>query len=78
MGADLADMQLISKYKKGIRFLLCAIDLVSKYACVVPLKCKEDITIINAFQSILDNSKRKPVYRLIKVVNSITGLLKKN
>ena len=56
----------------------CAIDLVSKYACVVPLKYKEDITIINAFQSILDNSKRKPIYGLIKVVNSITGLLKKN
>ena len=53
-------MQLISKYNKGIRFLLCAIDLFSKYAFVVPLKDKKETTIANAFQSILDNSKRKP------------------
>ena len=36
-GADLADMQLLSKYNKGIRFLLCVIDIFSKYAWVVPL-----------------------------------------
>ena len=40
-GVDLADMQLISKYNKGIRYLLCAIDLFSKYAFVVPLKNKK-------------------------------------
>ena len=59
-GADLADMQLISKYNKGSRYLLCAIDLLSKYTFVVPLKDKKGATIVNAFQSILDNSKRKP------------------
>ena len=59
-GVDLADMQLIRKYNKGMRYLLCAIDLFSKYAFVVPLKDKKGITIGNAFQSILDNSKRKP------------------
>ena len=53
-------MQLISKYNKGIRYLLCAIDLFSKYSWVVPLKDKKGVTIVNAFQSILDNSKRKP------------------
>ena len=37
-GADLADMQLISKFNKGFRFLLCIIDIFSKYAWVVPLK----------------------------------------
>ena len=57
---DLADMQLISKYDKGIRYLLCAIDLFRKYAWVVPLKDKKGTTIVNAFQSILNNSKRKP------------------
>ena len=36
--ADLADMQLISKCNKGIKFLLCVIDIFSKYAWVVPLK----------------------------------------
>ena len=50
-GADLADMQLISKYNKEIRILLYVIDLFSKYACVVPLKDKKRVTIVNAFQS---------------------------
>ena len=59
-GVDLADIQLISKYSKGIRYLLCAIDLFSKYAFVVPLKDKKGTTIVNAFQKILNNSKRKP------------------
>ena len=59
MGVDLADMQLISKYNKGIRYLLHAIDLFSKYAFVIPLKDKRETTIVNAFQSILYNSKRK-------------------
>ena len=40
-GADLADMQLISKFNKGLRFLLCVIDIFSKYAWVVPLKDKK-------------------------------------
>ena len=53
-------MQLISKYNKGIRYLFCAIDLFSKYAWVVPLKDKKGITIVTAFQSILNSSKRKP------------------
>ena len=50
----------MSKHNKGIRYLLCAIDLFSKYAFVVPLKGKKGTTIANAFQSILSNSKRKP------------------
>ena len=49
-GVDLADMQLIRKFNKGIRFLLCVIDIYSKYAWVVPLKVKKDITITNAFR----------------------------
>ena len=57
-GVDLADMQLISKYIKGIRYLLCVIDLISKYAWVVPVKdC--GLSIVNAFQSILKKSNRK-------------------
>ena len=53
-------MQLISKCNKGIRFSLCVIDTFSKYAWVVPLKNKKWVTIVNVFQSISDNSKRKP------------------
>ena len=60
MGVDLADMQLISKLNKGIKNLLCVIDLFSKYAWVVLLKDKKGTTITNAFQKILNSSKRKP------------------
>ena len=53
-------MQLISKFNKGFRFLLCVIDIFSKYAWVVPLKDKKGISIANAFQKILKESKCKP------------------
>ena len=59
-GADLADMQLISKFNKGFRFLLCVINIFSKYASVVPLKDKKGVTINNAFQKFLKESDRKP------------------
>ena len=53
-------MQLLSRYNKGIRFLLCVIDIFSKYAWVIPLKDKKVISIVKAFQSILKQSKGKP------------------
>ena len=56
----LADIQLISKFNKGFRFLLCVIDIYSKYAWVIPLKDKKGITITNVFQKFLKESKRKP------------------
>ena len=46
-GADLADVQLISKYNKGIRFLLCVTDIFSKYEWVAPLKDKRIVIIVN-------------------------------
>ena len=52
-------MQLISKFK-GICFLLCVIDIFSKYAWVITLKDKKGITIANAFQKVLNKSDRKP------------------
>ena len=52
-------MLLISKFNKGITFLLCVIDIYSKYAWVFPLKDKKGVTIVNAFQKILGDSKRK-------------------
>ena len=54
LGADLADMQYISKFNKVFRFLLCVININSKYAWFIPLKDKKGITITNAFQNILD------------------------
>ena len=53
-------MQLIDKFNEGIRFLLCVIDIFSKYAMVLLLKHKKGITITNALQQILDKSNRKP------------------
>ena len=52
-------MQLISKFDKKFRFLLCVIDIYSKYTSV-SLKDKKRITVTNAFQKILDEPKRKP------------------
>ena len=56
---DLADMQSLSKYNKGIKYLLYAIDLFSKYACVIPIKDEKGISIVNAFQNIISEG-RKP------------------
>ena len=50
----------MSKLNKRVRFLLCIIDIYSKYAWVVPLNYKKSVTIINAFQDILNDLKRKP------------------
>ena len=47
----------MSKLNKGVRFLLCVIDIFSKYVWVVPLK---GASIVVAFQSILKQSNRKP------------------
>ena len=62
---DLVDMQLLSTFNKGIRFLLCVINIFSKYAWVFPLEDKKGITVVNASHKILDvsmklHSKRKP------------------
>ena len=73
-GVDLADMQSLSKYNKGNKCLLCAIDLFSKYL-VVPIKDKKWTSIVDAFKRII--SKRNQIkYGLIKVVNFIIILLK--
>ena len=49
--ADLADMQLISNFNKGFRFLLCVIDIFSKYAWVVPLKHKKVLVLLMLFKA---------------------------
>ena len=51
---------MISKFNQRFRFLLCVIDIYSKFAWVIPLKAKKGITITNAFQKILDESNHKP------------------
>ena len=57
-GVDVGDMQLKDKFNKGFRFLLCVIDIFSKYAWVISLKDK-GTTITSAFQKLLDESNHK-------------------
>ena len=59
MELDLADMQSLSKYNKGIKYLFCAIDLFSKYPRAIPLKDKKGTSIVNEFQKIITEG-RKP------------------
>ena len=59
-GVYLADMQSLSRKNKGIKYLLCAIDLYSKYAFDIPLKNKKGINIVNAFNKIIKQSNRNP------------------
>ena len=58
-GVDLADMQSLSKYNKGNKYLLCTIDLFSNCAWIAPLKDKKGASIVNAFQKIISKG-RKP------------------
>ena len=53
-------MQSLSKYNKGIKNLLCVINLFSEYEWVIPLKYKKGVGIVNVFQSILDSPNRNP------------------
>ena len=53
-------MQLLSKYNKGIRYLLCVIDLFSRYSWIIPLKNKKGESIVEGFKKVLDDSNRKP------------------
>ena len=52
-------MQSLSKYNKGNKYLLCSIDLLSKYAWVIPIKDKKGTSIVNSFQKIISKG-RKP------------------
>ena len=75
-------MQSLSKYNKGIKYLLCAIDLFSKYAWVIPIKDKKGASIVNAFKKII-SAERKPnkiwVDRGSEFYNkSLTDFLKMN
>ena len=75
-------MQSLSKYNKGNKYLLCAIDLFSKYAWVVPIKDKKGTSIVNAFKKILSDSNRKPNKKWVdqgkEFYNSFKDFLKIN
>ena len=52
-------MQLLGKYNKGIKYLLCVIDSFNKYVWVIPLKDKKGVSIANGLEKVLNDSKRK-------------------
>ena len=57
--ADLVDLQNLSRYNKGYKYLLTCIDIFSKYAWVLPLKTKQGQELVKAFQKIFSTG-RKP------------------
>ena len=71
-------MQWINKFEREVRFLLYAIDIFSKYAWVVPLKDKKGVSIVDAFQKILDDSNRKPNKIWVDKGSNFTMILLKN
>ena len=73
---DLADMQSLNKFNKRINYLLCAIDLFSKYAWVVPIKDKKGTSTVTAFKKYSQRKENKIKYGLIKLVNFIIMILK--
>ena len=75
-GFHLADMPPLSKYNKEIKYLLGAIDLISKYAWVVPLEDRTGISIVNASQKKSQNKENQIKYGLIRVVNFTTSFLR--
>ena len=56
--ADLADLSKLSKFNDKHRYLLCIIDVFSKYARVVPIKDKTGKTLVIAFKSVLKSGRR--------------------
>ena len=70
-------MQIIRKYNKGKRYLLCAIVLFSKYPWAVPLKDKKGLLLLMHFKKVNTFDKKKQIkYGLTKAVNFIINHLK--
>ena len=69
-------MQSLSKYNKGNKYLLCAIDLFSKYVWFIPIKDKKGVSIVNAFQKIVSQGRKSDEIWVDKVVSFIIIFLK--
>ena len=78
-GVDLADMHSLSKYNKEIKYLLCVIDLLSKYAWLIPIKDKKGTSIVHLLMHLKKHYviriENQIKYGLIKLVSFITNLL---
>ena len=70
-------MQSLSRYNKGFNYLLCVIDLFSKYAWVIPIEHNKGTSIVNAIKEIISKRQRNQIkYGLIKAVNFTISVLK--
>ena len=59
MGTDLAQMGSLSSFNSGLKYLLCVIDVFTKYAWVKPLKDKKSKIVLHSFIEIVNESVRK-------------------
>ena len=72
LSTNLADMQLINKFNKEFRFLLCLIEIYSKYAWIIPLKDEKEVQLLVLFRKFKMNQNANQIkYGLIKTINSI-------
>ena len=72
LSTNLADMQLINKFNKEFRFLLCVIEIYSKYAWIIPLKDEKEVQLLVLFRKFKMNQNANQIkYGLIKTINSI-------
>ena len=55
-------MQSLSKYTKGIKYLLSAVDLLNKYAWVISIKDKKGTNIVNAFKKLISKRKSNKIW----------------
>ena len=60
--SDLVDMQKLSKWNKGYKYLLMVLDLFSKYGWIVPLKTKTGLEVSKAFENIFKKGKPKKLW----------------
>jgi hypothetical protein len=59
-GADIVDFSDYEQFNYGYKYILCVIDVFSKFAWCVPLQDKSSQTVLKAFKEIIRTSKRKP------------------
>ena len=59
-GIDLADMNSLISFNDGYRYILCIIDVFTKFAWAVPLKNKMAATVLFAVEAVVSKSKRIP------------------
>ena len=58
--ADLVEVEPLAKYNRSLRYLLTVLDVLSKYPWVQPLKAKTGVALVQAFDKIVTQGRRRP------------------